>query len=332
MADRSKIEWTDATWNPIIGCSVLSPGCKHCYAMRLAGTRLKNAPSRQGLTIETKAGPVWNGQVRFMEQWLTQPLHWAKPREIFVGAHSDLFYDGVTDEQLDQIFAVMALGRWHRFQVLTKRPDRMLAYLADRETQRRVYHAMQRIVAEPIGGRHVNNLRVTTCFPWAWPLPHVIVGASIERQQEADERRPALRFLASQGWATWVSYEPALGPVDWTGWNFIGWLVAGGESGPNARPSHPDWHRAARDYCQPRGIPFFFKQWGNWAPIAEWGDGLSPDKSRREVAISCSGSDVPDDENPDDVRGQRLAFVTKQAAGALLDGESWKQFPEWADA
>ena len=107
MADGTHIEWTDATWNPVTGCSVVSPGCTNCYAMKLAGTRLKHHPSREGLTRETKAGPVWTGEVRFNREWLTQPLGWKRPRRIFVCAHGDLFAEGVPDEWIDQVFAVM---------------------------------------------------------------------------------------------------------------------------------------------------------------------------------------------------------------------------------
>lgn len=135
MADGTPIEWTDATWNPVTGCSVLSAGCTNCYAMRLAGTRLQHHPSRAGLTTPSriKSGtglgkPVWNGQVRFNEQWLTEPLRWKRPRRIFVVAHGDLFHDAVPDAWIDQVFAVMALAPQHQFQVLTKRAARMRAY------------------------------------------------------------------------------------------------------------------------------------------------------------------------------------------------------------
>lgn len=130
MADGTKIEWTDATWNPITGCSVVSPGCTNCYAMRLAGTRLKHLPSRAGLTVDSKAGPVWTGKVRLNRQWLDQPLRWKRPRRIFVCAHGDLFAEGVPDEWIDPVFAVMALASRHTFQVLTKRAARMRAYVS----------------------------------------------------------------------------------------------------------------------------------------------------------------------------------------------------------
>eukprot|EP01031_Cornospumella_fuschlensis_P021266 gene21266-26057_t len=145
MADRTGIEWTDATWNPIVGCSIVSPGCTNCYAMKLAGTRLKNHASREGLTRDSKAGPVWTGEVRFNPQWLDQPLRWSKPRLIFVCAHGDLFTEGVPDEWIDQIFAVMALAPRHTFQVLTKRPERMRQYLSDGELLDRLMSAACRI-------------------------------------------------------------------------------------------------------------------------------------------------------------------------------------------
>ena len=106
MADRTQIEWSDATWNPITGCSVVSPGCTNCYAMRLAGTRMRSHPSREGLTLASKAGPVWNGQVRFNAEWLEQPLNWAKPRMIFVCAHGDLFHPDVERHWIAQVLGV----------------------------------------------------------------------------------------------------------------------------------------------------------------------------------------------------------------------------------
>ena len=131
MAGKTKIEWTNggATWNPITGCSVVSPGCTNCYAMHLAGTRLKHHPSRAGLTDMTKTGPVWNGQVRFNQSWLDQPLRWRKPRMIFVCAHGDLFHEDVPDAWIDRVFAVMALAPQHTFQCLTKRAGRMAMYM-----------------------------------------------------------------------------------------------------------------------------------------------------------------------------------------------------------
>ena len=128
MADKSKIEWTDATWNPITGCTRVSRGCEHCYAERLAAGRLRHHPSRADLTDEHGR---WNGTVRFNREWLNQPFGWKKPRRVFVVAHGDLFHESVPTEWIDQVFAVMAMNRQHVFQVLTKRPERMRQYLAE---------------------------------------------------------------------------------------------------------------------------------------------------------------------------------------------------------
>ncbi len=125
MADKTHIEWTDATWNPITGCSVVSPGCTNCYAMKLAGTRLQHHPSRVGLTVGSKTGPVWNGKVRRNREWLAQPLEWKKPRMVFVCAHGDLFHEDVPDDWILDVFTVMAIASRHTFQILTKRADRM---------------------------------------------------------------------------------------------------------------------------------------------------------------------------------------------------------------
>jgi protein gp37 len=271
MADGTRIEWTDATWNPITGCSVVSPGCTNCYAMKLAGTRLKHHPSRKGLTTLTKAGPVWNGKLRFNEGWLDQPLRWREPRMIFVCAHGDLFHEAAPDEWIDRVFAVMAMSTQHTFQVLTKRPERMQEYLEAGPIRREAI----------IGQMHMLGAHFAAI---PWPLPNVWLGVSVERQQEADERVPIL--LGTPAVVRWISAEPLLGPVDLTtidvsgdreiaplGWNHLGrlaegepegprldWVVVGGESGKDARPMHPDWARSLRDQCSAAGVPFFMKQ------------------------------------------------------------------------
>lgn len=219
MADTTPIEWTDATWNIVTGCSVVSPGCTNCYAMRLAGTRLQHHPSRAGLTVDSKAGPVWNGQVRFNAEWLTQPLRWTRPRMIFVAAHGDLFHDGVTDDQLDQIFAVMALCPRHVFQILTKRPERMRAYLTGLSDCWRARLAVANDPGSlPISMADVGRaLGIGAKFSYdpptpAWPLPNVWLGVSVEDQTRADERIPIL--LDTPAAVRWISAEPLLGPVD----------------------------------------------------------------------------------------------------------------------
>lgn len=345
MADGTHISWTNATWNPITGCTVLSPGCSNCYSMRLAGTRLKHHPSRAGLTTMTKAGPVWNGKMRFNEDWLDQPLRWRKPRMIFVCAHSDLFHENVPDEWIDKVVAVMLLAPQHTYQVLTKRPARMRDVM---ERMRRALRLTQAILAEgherwawdgPSLIEEWPHLAGAVAHPSfdiqaldCWPLKNVWLGVSVEDQTHAEERRDALSDLAEQGWLTWVSYEPALGPVDWFGWEFIRWLVSGGESAQNkpGRPTHPDWHRYARDWCLTNGIAYHFKQWGDWAPgeccnfsqlrtekTADWlGDRWFFDRITSTQAIGLHRDDAPD-----------LYRVGKKRAGRLLDGREWNEMP-----
>ncbi|HTV68072.1 MAG TPA: phage Gp37/Gp68 family protein [Rhizobiaceae bacterium] len=224
MSDGTAIEWTDATWNPIVGCSIASHGCKICYAMKLAGSRLKNTPERKGLTIDTKAGPVWNGEVRFIDKWLDQPLRWKRPRKIFVCAHGDLFHESVPDAWIDKVFAVMALSPQHTFQVLTKRAKRMREYLTDRLTP---FHRIHYDAAADFGRvkwgwirdrapKHMAITEYNLYLQVPWPLPNVWLGVSAEDQKHADERVPEL--LATPAAVRFVSAEPLVGPIDFLRW------------------------------------------------------------------------------------------------------------------
>jgi len=289
MAETRSIEWTDATWSPITGCSLVSEGCRHCYAANLAATRLRAHPSRRGLARVNAAGEAkFTGDVRLNEDWLDQPLRWKRPRRIFVCAHGDLFHEAVPDEWIDQVFAVMALCPQHTFQVLTKRPERARAYLSALE---------DRSLVEPVCALFIEAPELLKSRPFGVeealatarrPLPNVWIGTSIEDQATADARIPAL--LAAPAALRFVSAEPLLGPVDLRGiWTHcpthdfasgfcvgpcpdrrrIDWIIVGGESGKGARPMHPAWARSLRDQCAAAGVPFFFKQWGAWAPISE---------------------------------------------------------------
>lgn len=403
MADGTKIEWCDATWNVITGCSIVSPGCANCYAMRLAGTRLREHPSRAGLTKCVNGKTVWTGEVRFNEQWLTQPLRWRKPRKIFVCAHGDLFHPNVPDEWIDRVFAVMALAPQHTFMVLTKRSARMHAYMT-KNTQAgwMTGHACGRI-GDAIERMRVDNRPVGPTphgepgSRW-WPLPNVMLGVTAEDQTRAAERIPHL--LATPVAKRFVSIEPMLSPVDLRRWlatanvtckkcNTSFWLheanpckhaggggwtlacpncgdckctpsqddrgdpvtwsppaswkpkeigrfdrvhptidvkswldlvICGGESGLAARPIHPDWARSLRDQCKDAGVPFFFKQWGEWMPIV------------RGIVTECYGSAVASVAWPDGTithgnalehggNGFLLDRVGKARAGRCLDGE-----------
>ena len=350
MADGTKIEWTDATWNVINGCSVHSPGCTNCYAMKLAGTRLRDHPSRAGLTKMTKAGPVWTGDVRFNEKVLKDPLRWRKPRRIFVCAHGDLFHESVPDEWIDRVYAVMALCPQHTFQVLTKRSDRMRKYMTS--LMRAAEVCPKAILTIPQLGRDVMVANAT------WPLPNVWLGVSAEDQARWDDRVADLE--ATPAAIRWVSIEPMLGPIDATyvcngrwffnpltgsrwhdapdghgsrdqGANKIDWVVCGGESGPGARPMHPDWARSLRDQCAAVGVPFFFKQWGAFRPREneDWGfqgeeATVLPDGRVRQWQPHYPRARLVHPQMRPMIR------VGKKLAGRTLDGQIHDEFPEVA--
>jgi protein gp37 len=345
MAEHSSIEWTEATWNPITGCSVVSPGCTNCYAMRLAGTRLAQHPSRAGLTRDSKAGPVWTGEVRFNKQWLDQPLRWKRPRMIFVCAHGDLFHESVPDEWIDKVFAIMALAPQHTFQVLTKRSRRMREYVNRDATKADIRNAAEAM----FGADHFVWAKVLSA---GFPLPNVWLGVSAEDQARADERIPDL--LATPAAVRWLSAEPLLGPVNldeiaiprpelrasmmWSALREWGgapakldWVVVGGESGPGARPMHPDWARSLRDQCAAAGVPFFFKQWGEFETHYDR-DHDDPDwrqcgtverlDSKGRWLNLAGGHGFHGD------RVVRVSPVGKKRAGRLLDGVDHNGMPE----
>jgi protein gp37 len=301
VGDKSAIEWTDATWNPIRGCSRVSEGCRNCYAERVAARFARPGQAYAGLARWTpwkdgERDARWTGEVRLVEAALDLPLRWKRPRRIFVNSMSDLFHEKVPDEWIDRIFAVMALSREHTFQVLTKRPERMRAYLEqvsdERDMQR--WARWADIAKSPCAAGVFDELD--------WPLPNVWLGVSVEDQPTADERIPLL--LLAPAAVRWVSYEPALGPVDFTrvpwGWKYplgserervyadaltdrlwlydegdveqprLDWLVVGGESGPGARPFDLAWARSAIAQCRAAGVPVFVKQLGS----RPWWDGF----------------------------------------------------------
>lgn len=379
MADKSKIEWTDATWNPITGCTLVDEGCRHCYAAHLITSwpAIGNHPSRQGLARKNAAGESkFTGEVRFNQQWLDQPLRWRKPRRIFVCAHGDLFHESVPDDWIDQVFAVMALSPQHTYQVLTKRPERAAKYLdgiglglGRDERAAGIAIAAQDITRIPdfhpafdaFGDPEEPNATLRH-----WPLPNVWLGTSISDQASADLRIPHL--LACPAAVRFVSAEPLLGPVDltlddlvclpcpnsgdglrmdpttgvyeccarcdYTGigneWG-IDWVIVGGESGPHARPMHPDWARSLRDQCVAAGVPFFFKQWGEWElsldrdrDDPDWRANYTTDYVDRGKSrwLNLAGGQG--------FHGERFCVmrrVGKARAGRLLDGCEWNQLP-----
>jgi protein gp37 len=214
MPTKTKIEWTGFTWNPVTGCSKISPGCTHCYAERMA-RRLQAMGQRnyaQGFKVAVHEGA------------LEQPLSWRKPCMVFVNSMSDLFHRNVPTEFILRVFEVMRRADWHHFQVLTKRPERLL--------------------------------ELDARLPWA---PHIWMGVSIETQDYL-HRVDLLRQTGAN--IKFLSLEPLLGPLASLDLEGINWVIVGGESGPGARPMDPSWVTDIRDNCLKAKVPFFFKQWG----------------------------------------------------------------------
>jgi len=320
MADGTHIEWTDATWNPITGCSLESPGCTNCYAMRLAGTRLSDHPSRANLTREVNGNHIWTGEVRFNEYWLYQPIRWSKPRMIFVCAHGDLFHENVPLEWIVSVFAVMIAAPQHTYQVLTKRSSRM------REVMQYLYEieAGSDALCEAI-----ESFAPATDLDFTVPPKHIWMGVSAEDQTRWDERVADLRETPAA--VRWVSAEPLLGLIrDDHGLQGIDWIVTGGESGQGARPLHLDWARSLRDQCEAAGAPFLHKQNGHfetvfdrdiedpdWRNCSKW-ERKYP-KGRWHNLAGGTG-----------FHGDRVVYVNpvgKSRAGRLLDGIDHNGYP-----
>jgi protein gp37 len=326
MSVHSKIEWTDTTWNPVTGCDRVSEGCGlprfegdqtgGCYAEAFA-ERFRGTPGHhfeRGFDLTLRPAT------------LTLPLHWRKPRRIFVNSMSDLFHAGVPDEYIATVFAVMAATPQHTYQVLTKRHARMRALLGDAR--------FVDLVADQVTEQGRPALA-------QWPLPHVWMGVSVESQRWADIRVPEL--LGTPAAVRFLSCEPLLGPLDlsrWLGlerydsfgWGHemlaalagrvgpaagLHWVIAGGESGPDARPMDPAWVRELRDQCDAADVPFFFKQWGAWQPTGEIGIGLFRHPER------LVGGPVDD-------MGHRVIMrrVGEGRAGRELDGRTHDALPQ----
>lgn len=307
MGDTSKIEWTDSTWNPVVGCSAVSPGCDHCYAAREASGRLRHLPAYAGLA----EGGVFTGEVRLLDHRLMDPLHWARPRRVFVNSMSDLFHPSVPQSFRLDIWQVMGAAQRHQFQILTKRPAAMSSFA------RRLAWVMPPETNVTTGEPYLVPLQSVGIGE---PLPNVWLGTSIESDRYT-WRANWLRLTPAA--VRFLSLEPLLGPLPSLDLTGVDWVIVGGESGPGARPMHPDWARDIRDRCVAAGIPFLFKQWGEWTPTAPLlGDailGVDGTLYRQESML-----DIP-------VEARRQAYsmkrVGKKAAGRLLDGRTWDEYP-----
>ena len=358
----SKIEYVDATINPVIGCQKSSPACDHCFAERMAARKLTPAHA-------AAIGPNgrWNKEFIWQPKQLEKLAHWRKPRRVFIGSMTDLGL--IRHGWWRRIWEAMISSPQHTFLILTKRPH--FLSIKVHECLRDMLEDAQRFNSDPDNDRVVESIQ--DVIP-----PHIWFGVTVEDQQRADERIPDLLQLPAA--RRFISAEPILGPVDlsmWLpkvngprhpdpetdaevrgdeaegrrvdesaglvegwhrGWSPLSWVIVGGESGPGARPMHPEWARSLRDQCVAARIPYHFKQWGEWAPRGGYGfsDPL-PDDHGVRVRLSLDGrhssSDLPAFGVPGNgsCKGDIwLGRFGKKAAGREFDGRTWDEFPEEA--
>lgn len=246
----------------IRGCSLVSAGCSNCYAMHFAHRFSQPGGPFEGLTKMTNSGVKWTGKIKLMHEMLTIPLKWRTPRTCFVNSMTDLFHKDVPFEFIDKVFAIMVLCHRHTFQILTKRADRMDEYFG---VGKKVLIQRWEDATYEIGLSDKNDdtdapaCSVFNLCENKWPRPNIWLGVSVEDQETLNDRAI---IQAVPAHVRFISYEPAIGPIKL---NFhIDWLIAGGESGNNARPFHPQWFRDIRDDCKKWGVPFFLKQFGKW--------------------------------------------------------------------
>lgn len=284
----SKIEWTDKTWNPITGCTPISEGCQNCYAARMA----KRLSGRYGYPADEPFRP---GVLH--EDKLKDPFKWRKPQKVFVCSMGDIMHEQVSWRDVVTVFDVIKANPQHIFMILTKRPEG-LAYF--------------RLNGPLVGSE---------------PLPNLWLGVTAENQRTADERIPILLQIPAA--VRFVSVEPMLGPVDIAYWLNgapeqyapdrwqqtyppLDWVIVGGETGPGARPMHPEWVRSLRDQCVNARVPFFFKQWGEWTTVYP-----------QQLSMANRYMKYKHDTT--------FYQVGKNEAGRLLDGQEWNQYPEVAN-
>lgn len=339
MGDKSKIEWCDATWNPIVGCSRVSAGCENCYAEKVA-YRFKHITKFENVVCEDK--PKWNNSVFFDDKALEMPLRWKKPRRIFVCSMGDLFHKNVPDEWIDKVFAIMARCPQHTFMVLTKRPERMRKYVQSCDEYNK--------------SDFISELAKGCLYEWHKNgRKNLWLGVSVEDQDSAVDRIPYL--LDTPAAVRFISAEPLLGPIDLTkieDRNFrhfpnsinalegsiwlsgscgessrtitcakLHWVIVGGESGKNARPMHPDWVRNLRDQCQASNTPFFFKQWGKYAPNWDTGNYFNDGDL---WGPTCGGGYIAG--FGERKTGIHMSPMLKSASGNTIDRKQHLEFPK----
>lgn len=360
MSDKTPIQWTakinadgkitlGATWNPIAAfnietdkrgwfCIKKSPGCAECYAEKwnlFRGNGLKYIASNLK-------------KIEFRTINLDQPLRWKESRNVFTDSMFDLFLPAISSKLIDPVFASIALSH-HTHIILTKHPERMCHYFSveqsDWDFLREADSVAQdwALIADREGmiyqhlfdagwviadyGNEEDGADLTLEYHGKLPLPNVILGASVEDQERANERRKYMRELSRQGWKTCVSYEPALSAIDWSGWEFIDWMIAGGESGKGARPPHPGWFSDTRDWCIKNQIPFHFKQWGEYG---QYDDQKHYKRVNKSICVFPDGTVMSNEEAFSRYADKPwwMLPLGKDKSGRLLDGREWNEFPD----
>jgi protein gp37 len=342
MGDTS-IEWTDKTWNPVRGCSRVSEGCRNCYAERVAARFSGPGQPYEGLATMTAAGPRWTGKTKPIYDQLDAPFHWRKPQRIFVNSMSDLFHESVSEDFIRAVWTTMAQAPRHTYQILTKRPERMArivsGFVDDRTTWREGWTGIAlpnvwlgvSVEDQKTADERIPHLLATPAavrFLSAEPLLGFVDFTRYTQRCEVCGETPN-DVTSGQSWRwdgrTWQhhhGYPYGHAGAEQTG--AISLVIAGGESGPGARPMHPHWPLWLRDQCQTAGIAFFFKQWGAWRQRSF--DGLlQRDLDRGRVRILSREGRQHTGFGYGDAVVER---VGKKAAGRLLDGREWNEMPK----
>lgn len=374
---NTAIEWTHIphhkgeTWNPIVGCSLVSPGCTNCYAMRVAHQRLDGndkTPQYAGTTKLVNGQPVWTGKVSWHAPALKKPLQWTKPRAIFVNSMGDLFHEDIAPTMIARVLALTVLCPQHIFIILTKRPERMKNFMiGEHDSCLSRINTEIKFLHQSIGTEYIAATE--------WPLPNVWLGVSVEDQRRADERIKPLLMTPAK--VRFLSCEPLVGPVDLRNWlptdryyncicehcghvgssEFfayqsiadtgdgdvictkcnravlgnevpgIDWVIAGGESGPNARPTHPNWFKQMQWLCQIAKVPFFFKQWGEWQETTEVSDNTSVMRIDGRI-ISHRRAELENRHRHCKTNRAIIKKVGKARAGRLLNDQEYNEFPD----
>lgn len=362
MSANTKIEWTEATWSPVTGCTRVSDGCQNCYIER-------QPPFRMAHRRFDRYGIGGTTGVSLHPERLRIPLSWRKPKRIFVCSMADLFHDEVPDDYIVDVFAVMAANYcWdrptHTFQVVTKRHARMRSLLSSKEFRAKVARAAGGMTDDG----HADNVHDAVYFHY-WPLPNVHLIVTAEDQENALRRIPAL--LDTPAAVRGVSLEPLLSSIDLTHMDVEGrapgmyqinaltgrntdmgrpcpdvpaldWVIVGGESGHGARPMHPVWARNLQRQCAAAGVPFLFKQWGDWTPLAPLVAGkfdFSRGITMTDDGITYNRGDLDYPDGPRRGEAIRADFphhhptsmyrLGKRRAGRELyhDGRTWDEYP-----